>query len=156
MKKCQRCEYENGDEADYCSECGKFLSSENNSSLMRRAVIEYPKELVSAKVRWSLWLMAWGGVILVTILIDPANLRSFLGFPVGFFGFLPAEASILCAMVGGLFLVVGGWIVYVMLSVRILSSKGNAFWMYYVVFCTLLALNVGGCGVLIHTASGIH
>ena len=144
MKKCQYCGCENPDETESCSACGKTHSN------------EYSEASIPAAARWLLWLFAWGGVILVTILNDPQNLRLFLGFPVGFFGLFPAEQSILFTMVGGLFLVMGGWIVYIMLSVRILRSKSAAFWIYYVIFCILLALNVGGCGLLIHTASGIH
>lgn len=71
-------------------------------------------------VKWSLWLAAWGGVVLATISHDPHDLAGALGFPVGFCGLLPAEPSVWLAWLGGWFVVGAGWGLYCWLSLVML------------------------------------
>ena len=81
-------------------------------------------------------------------------------FPAGLFTFfLSEEGGIKLLMVTGMGIVptLIGWMIYVMLSVRMaLTRRKLTFFILYSIFCILLAMNVVGCKKTLHAAAGIH
>ena len=74
---------------------------------------------ISLKLKWGLYFDAWGAVVLVTLLRNPAGFLSAPAFPVGLLGAFPnsAHASIVIAWFAGLGVSVGGWLMYFILTV---------------------------------------
>ena len=160
MKTCGYCGRQNGDPSEFCSECGTPFSAPSESAsfeTMRGDISEFLRRPIHPAVKWTLWLLAWGAVVLATISNDATDLRSAVGFPVGFYGLLPEMPAIYVAWLGGCVAVVGGWILYIALSLAIhWANRMRSFSLWYIVFCVLLALNVVGCRKLIDTVSQIH
>jgi hypothetical protein len=169
MKTCGYCGKENADEAKGCFECGTSFSGESDVQTwsigtMMEDVAQFPslacgclRRQMPFSVRLVLWLVAWGAVIWSTFQHHPEDLRSCLGFPLGFCGLLPEQASITVVMLVGWAVFIVGWVLYGLISAAILISK-RLGWLsiFYIVFCVLLALNLTGCRHLIETASGLH
>src|SRR5579871_4222095 len=107
----------------------------------------------SGKAKLGYWCAAWIGVAVVTLLINPSAIAAVPFFPAGLFGLLGnGEAGIIAFMMGAW---ISGWALYVVLTVSMVrAKKRDAFFRTYVVFCILLALNVGGCQRLGEVASG--
>jgi len=157
MKSCGNCGRANEDASELCGECRTSFSKETDSGTMRDDLSDSFRQPLPSPVKWTLWLVAWVVVVLATISNDPEQLRGALAFPVGFYGLLPAETSILFAWFGAWCAVVGGWMIYGWLTIAMqLARELRTFSVCYLLFCVLLILNVAGCRHLIETASRIH
>lgn len=113
---------------------------------------------VPHRLKWGLYFGAWGAVILLTLVTNPAYLLGAASFPVGLIAMLPRgeERAIEVSMLGPAF--VGfGWIVYSALSFVIsLTKKMSVFSIAYALLCLLLLLNMAGCHKVLEAAAGIH
>ncbi len=147
MKSCPNCARENNDEAAQCAGCGMKLEAERSPKFgdpMPRAH------------KWQLWLGAWSLAAVAMLVIHPAYLLAVPFFPVGLLDWLPhgEEKTIKGWMIGAWAV---GWMLYVFLSAAMFTSKRTGiFFIIYVIFCVLLALNVIGCQHVMQSASGIH
>jgi hypothetical protein len=106
------------------------------------------RRLISISAKGCWWLAAWGGVILIFLVTNPACLRFALWFPAGLFAICQPEekaleTSLTAFGTGAFFL---GWGIYFVLSVfMLLAKKRTLFVILYLIFCLVLLLNVGGC-----------
>jgi hypothetical protein len=148
MKSCPNCSRENDDDAAQCAGCGMKFEIEQSSP-------KFSDPMPRAH-KWQLWLGAWGLVAIATLVIHPAYLLAVPFFPVGLLDWLPhgEEKAIEGWMIGAWVI---GWMLYVFLSAAMFASKRmGIFFIIYVIFCVLLALNVVGCQRVMQAASGIH
>lgn len=102
------------------------------------------------------WLAAWGATILIAFLINPQSIRTAIFFPIGLLALLPngEHMAIFAGIVGGWIV---GWIFYIVLSVVLFcAKKSNHFFLIYIIFCILLALNVAGCQEVSQAVSKIE
>jgi len=143
MKTCPQCKLENDDEAGNCRGCGAELRILKDESFSRRTKL-------------LLWIAAWGGVIFAVLAINPAYIRAAFLFPIGLFAFLAnGTQNAFWAWVAGGFII--GWMLYAVLSAMMFGAKNKQFFIViYVIFCILLALNVGGCVKVLEDASHIQ
>lgn len=103
-----------------------------------------------------LWFGAWGIVILITLAMNPASIITAPLFPMGLFALFPnGDDKAIVAWGTGGFIV--GWLFYVLLSiVMFTTNRKGIFFLLYIIFCILLALNVGGCQRVLKDVSHIH
>jgi hypothetical protein len=151
-KICGYCGRQNAEEAVVCRECGTKFAGDREVP-----VDAFWKEWarpISSRSKWVLWFAAWGVVVLA---IKPANLWAAPYFPLGLLAVFPRGDKV-AIMLGMSFLpAVLGWGIYALLSAAIdRSKKKGVFLLIYVVFCTLLALNVVGCRKTLSALSGIE
>lgn len=166
MITCSYCGRENSDEAEHCSECGTPLRNDPASTSgglkgipnHESSFPEPAQHQVSLWLKWLLWLLAWGSLAIFTALEHPEDFKGILGFPFGFCGLLPIDATtgfyILLALP---VVVVCGWLLYLKLTVAIHKAKTlERFLLLYVLLCLLLAINAAGCRRLITIGASIH
>jgi hypothetical protein len=165
MKVCWHCGRTNDDGVKYCLGCGTRISALDAfiyaKFLALKAFIqkdEAPKgeDKASESERWRLWLIAWGGVLLVTLVTGPAYVLAAPLFPIGLFVFLRGgEGKAIEGLMGGAWGI--GWLLYAALSVvMFVVRKKEVFSVVYVIFCVLLILNLVGCQRLLLAANGLH
>lgn len=119
--------------------------------------IEWFNQSISSRLKWYLWSASWGMVILITLAIKPAYLLTAPAFPVGLMAlFADGEGNIATAWLLGVPIIMG-WFVYALISVVIIRTRRKGvFLLAYAAFCTLLALNLGGCQRALETAGQIQ
>jgi hypothetical protein len=149
MRTCLSCCFANSDEAEFCAKCGARVSPQSSDLNFNDPISK------SAKRRF--WLAAWIGVILTVLLIKPSYVLSAPFFPVGLFAWLPnGENKAIWAwfLIFPMFI---GWPIYFFLTMIMFRTQKRAtFIVTYVIFCILLALNVGGCQHILKSVSGIQ
>jgi hypothetical protein len=161
MKTCPRCSRKNNDEAAKCRECGAEFG------IMEKTVVneaqkgpQFSGEPYSARVKTCFWLAAWGGVVLIVLVINPVYLRATFIFPVGLFALFPngdgtGITPSMMALKAGAFII--GWVLYAVLTAIMFKAKSrSAFIASYIIFCALLLLNIGGCHRVSESMSGIQ
>jgi hypothetical protein len=166
MKACQNCDRINSDEVEICYHCGtKFRVWEPPEPLTSQDQDKPKSETglddkpVSFRRRCFLWLTAWGFVALAVCAINPEYLRAIFFFPIGLFGLFggdekAVETSFTACATGAF---IFGWLLYAALSVAIFTvGKRKTFTAIYIIFCILLALNVGGCQRVLESMSHIQ
>lgn len=157
MKTCPRCRRVNNDEAKNCHACGTELGIWEKSTVQDQNIPKSDDESFPPWVKWGLYFAAWGVLILATLANKPCDLRAAPGFPIGLLSILPKEESILVAWWAGPIAILGGWMIYVVLTVMMgLAERAGVFSLIYISFCVLLALNLAGCKTMLETAAGIH
>lgn len=166
MITCSHCGRENRDEAEYCSGCGTPLRNDPESTHSglkgipnhESSLPESAQHPVSLWLKWFLWLLAWGSLAIFTAVEHPEDFKSILGFPFGFCGLLPVNATtgffILLALP---VFVVCGWFLYLKLTIAIHKAKTvERFSLLYLLLCALLIINAAGCRRLITIGASIH
>jgi hypothetical protein len=160
MKNCDYCGCENADEADSCCECGTAFSAsakgQAEPGMTQSEFSEWFGQPVSWRVKvWS-WYGAWGVVVLINLALNPGNLLAAPFFPLGLIALFSIEMTITSWMLGAPAIILG-WIVYILLSAVMnrMKTKG-AFFLIYLIFCVVLALNISGCQKAIESVKGIH
>ena len=157
MKSCPHCKRDNDETAGNCRECGAELGTpEKATAPQTQDIPKSNDESFSKRTKLLFWLGAWGGVVLATLAINPAYLRATAMFPIGLFAFLAnGTQNAFWAWATGGFII--GWVIYVVLSAMMFNAKNKrGFIVIYVIFCILLALNVGGCQRVFEDASHIQ
>jgi hypothetical protein len=156
MKICPHCKNENADEAGHCLECGAGLTPENATLTQEQNASKPKSASFSRRTRLLFWCAAWGGVVLAILAINPAYLRAAVIFPIGLFAFFSnGTQSAFWVWATGSFLI--GWVLYAALSAMMFGAKNKrVFIVIYIIFCILLALNVGGCVRVLEDTSQIH
>jgi hypothetical protein len=152
MKICGYCGRENPDDAVRCSECGTACDFEKQPEQVW--LLEFLKQPISDRFKGALWCVAW---VLVILIMKPINVLAAPLFPLGLLALVPRgeEKAIILSM----YVIPGfvGWTIYILLSVAMSrTSKKGTFLLAYIVFCTVLALNVVGCKRTLEAAAGIH
>jgi hypothetical protein len=145
MKICPHCGRENQDEITCCQECGKKTETGN-----------FEDKSISISVKRSFWFGAWGMVILATLATNPASIVTAPLFPVGLFALFPnGDNKAIVAWGTGGFVI--GWVFYTLLSiVMFITKKRGIFFLLYIIFCILLALNIAGCQRILKGVSNIQ
>ena len=118
---------------------------------------ESTQELISSRDKRQLWLGAWAVVAFVGMVPHPSQLLMAPFFPIGLLALLPGgdEKTITAWMQG--FPCVLGWVVYALFSAMLFRiRKRDAFFLFYALFCIILALNMVGCKKAFEAAAGIH
>jgi hypothetical protein len=147
MKSCPLCKSDNDDNTGNCHKCGMAL-------LVQSAETAY---VLKAWMKCGLYFAAWGVVVVATLAHKPADLLTAPEFPIGLLGVLPGETMTVAAWFAGPFVIGIGWIVYGVLTyIMKTTRKTGMFFLVYIVFCILLALNVVGCKAVLNTVGGIH
>src|SRR6266852_6175352 len=103
-------------------------------------------ELVSTRNKWQLWFGAWAIVAFAGMVPHPSQVLLAPLFPIGLLALLPHgdEKAITAWMMG--FPCLLGWTVYAVLSAILFRiRKKDAFFLFYALFCIILALNMVGC-----------
>ena len=157
MKTCPHCKRDNADEAGNCRECGAELGTSKKAiATQEQNIPKSDDESFSKRTKWIFWLAAWGGVVLAVLAINPAYLRAAAMFPIGLFAlFAGGTQNAFWAWATGGFII--GWVIYAVLSGLLFNAKNKrVFIAIYIVFCILLALNVGGCQRVLEDASHIQ
>ena len=114
-------------------------------------------EFLSTSKKWWYFLSAWGAVALLTLVLTPEYLLAAPWFPVGLLALLPDGGKTAVTAWMTLFPIVLGWGVYCVFSVVLFKiRRAQTFFIVYVLFCILLALNIGGCQKLLDVSSKIH
>lgn len=111
---------------------------------------------LSRKAKLWFCLTAWGGVLLISLAINPAWILAAPIFPVGLLG-LFTDGTELAAWtwMSGSFML--GWVLYAVLSAILFNTKSKRiFIIVYLILCSLLVLNVGGCQRVLREASQIQ
>jgi hypothetical protein len=118
---------------------------------------EAENELISTTSKARLWFVAWVGVALASMIPYPSQLLLAPFFPVGLLALLPRGEN--KAITGWMLMYpsVIGWCLYIFLSVILFRiRKKDAFLIFYIFFCVMLALNVVGCKKTLGAVAGIH
>jgi len=153
MKVCQGCGCENDDSAERCRRCGTKIEALEKSESQGDLKFDEP---MPTSDKWRLWLGAWGLVAAATLVINPSSILVAPFFPIGLLVWLPhgEEKAIAGWMIGAWVI---GWIFYGLLTtIMFKAKKSGVFFILFVIFFTLLILNIAGCQRLMQTASGIH
>jgi hypothetical protein len=117
----------------------------------------FSRRPVSRWIKWPLWLVVWGAVVVATFSDTPDYFLAALSFPVGFYGLLPPETGVLLAWVGVWPTIVVGWMGYFWLMFAMKRAKYiPIFSLWYVLLCVFVVINVAGCRKLMTTIAGIH
>ena len=157
MKICPCCRCDNDDKEENCNKCGASLGIWGKSTFQDGNIPKSDDESLSPWLKWGLYFAAWGVVALATITRENAKPLAILAFPLGLLGILPFNIAAIAVMLLCWPVVIGGWIIYIVLTVAIGRTKRiSVFSILYILFCFLLALNVAGCKKLLETAAGIH
>jgi hypothetical protein len=157
MKSCPHCKKDNDDNARNCRECGAELGTlEKATAAQEQNIPKSDDDSFSKRTKLLFWFGAWGGVVLAIIAINPANLRAAAMFPIGLFAFLAnGTQNAFWAWATGGFII--GWVLYAVLSGLLFNAKNKrVFIAIYIIFCILLALNVGGCVKVLGDTSHIQ
>jgi hypothetical protein len=78
-------------------------------------------------------------------------------FPIGLLGALPGQTMTVAAWFAGPVIIGFGWIAYGVLTyIMKTTGKTGVFFLTYIFFVFLLALNVVGCKAVTTTIGGIH
>jgi len=118
---------------------------------------QFPSGPASRWVKLGLYFAAWGTLVLTVWSKTPDHLQSAPAFPVGLLGGLPQQHAIVVAWLGGLPDMIGGWMLYALLTYVMLRIKNiPIFLVLFAMFCILLALNLAGCNRMMKTVSGTH
>lgn len=157
MKTCPHCKAENADEVENCLGCAAQLRILENATLAEGQDVPKPKsELFPRRKKIFLWIAAWVCVFLTLLAINPAYTRAAFLFPIGLFAFfaMGTQNAFLAWSTGGFII---GWVLYALLSVIMFGTKNKkVFAVIYVIFCILLALNVGGCVKILEDTAHIQ
>jgi zinc-ribbon domain len=128
MKICGYCGRQNPDEAVQCSECGTALEYRQEASSVPRFK-EWFNQPVSTALRRYLWCAAWGGVVLTTLAIKPADVFIAPWFPVGLIAIFPNGPAMAIGAWMLVFPVIAGWAFYFLLYflMRLARKRGVFF-----------------------------
>ena len=112
-------------------------------------------EPISTRAKLGYWFVAWAGVALVTLLINPSAIKAAPFFPAGLLGLFGNEENGIIAWMLGAWVL--GWGLYIVLTISMFrETKRDAFFRTYLMLCVLLALNVAGCQRTLSAVSGLH
>jgi hypothetical protein len=145
METCSHCGRENQNATPYCQECGMKFEAGN--------LVDEP---ISTSEKRRFWFGAWGIVILITLVMNPASIITAPLFPVGLFALFPnGDDKAIVAWGTGSFII--GWVFYILLSIiMFITKKKGVFFLLYIIFCILLALNISGCQRILKDMSHIR
>ena len=106
------------------------------------APVRLETRTISRRLRVSLWLLAWSLAAAATVEADPASVPLLLFcwmFPMGLAA--PFDSSVV-----SLSALIGGWALYIALSVHGLKQRqALRYFRVYAILVALLILNVAGC-----------
>jgi hypothetical protein len=155
-KICGYCGRENDEEAAECAGCGSAFHEEARPRC-GPGFLEWFNQPVSPNLKWYFWHSAWGAVVLATLAIKPAYLLTAPTFPVGLIAWLPNGEYTACIAFMWAAPVMLGWGFYALLSWFLHRTRtSGTFFLVYVIFCLVLALNLVGCHRALEAASGIR
>ena len=110
---------------------------------------------ISLGMKLSCWLAAWLILFFGTLVTNPGGLRYAFFFPLGWSAFLQTSdlQTALIGLTGWWFL---GWCFYLALTVVLFLIRNRyLYFVVFLVFCLLLAINAVGCKHLLDAHQSI-
>ncbi len=100
---------------------------------------------------------AWGGVVLLTLLLNPLSLFTAPFFPIGLLALFPHGEDRAITAWQMQFPVLLGWGFYLAIQAILMRMRRETlFFVCYAFLCVLLVLNVAGCQRVLAAAAQIH